>query len=98
MTRLERSIAFVLRAGVSVSTVCLVAGLLLSLGGGSPRAAGALLQIGILVLLCTPVARVVISTVEYVSAREWPFAVLTTIVLLELLGSAVAALVFNKRL
>ena len=31
-------------------------------------------------------------------AREWRFAVLTSIVLLELLASAVAALVFNRRL
>ena len=57
-----------------------------------------LLRIGIVVLLCTPVARVVVSTVEYVVAREWNFAVLTSIVLLELIASAVAALFFNRRL
>jgi uncharacterized membrane protein len=98
MTRLERSIGIVLRAGVIISSTCLAAGLALSLSGGAPSTARALLQIGILVLLCTPVARVVISTVEYVVAREWPFAALTAIVLFELLASAVAALVFNRRL
>jgi uncharacterized membrane protein len=56
------------------------------------------MQTGIIALLCTPVARVVISTVEYVVEREWRFAALTTIVLLELLASAVAALIFNRRL
>lgn len=98
MTRLERSIAIVLRAGVVTSSVCLALGLILSLAGVSAPAAHVLLQIGILVLLCTPVARVVISTVEYAAAREWTFAALTTIVLLELVASGVAALVFNRRL
>ena len=98
MTRLERSIALVLRAGVVASSACLALGLTLSIAGASPRVTGVLLQTGILVLLCTPVARVVISTIEYVTSREWPFAALTAIVLLELLGSAVAALVFNRRL
>jgi len=98
MTRLERSIAVVLRAGVVASAAALVAGLLLSLAGVAPQLSGVLLQIGILVLLCTPVARVVISTIEYAVERDWQFATLTTIVLLELLASAVAALVFNRRL
>jgi uncharacterized membrane protein len=98
LTPLERSVAIVLRAGVMLSSACLALGLVLSLTQAAPRIAELLLQSGILVLLCTPVARVVISTVEYVAVREWRFAVLTSIVLLELLASAVAALVFNRRL
>ena len=98
MTRLERSVAIVLRAGVMLSSACLALGLVLSLTQAAQRMAELLLQSGILVLLCTPVARVVISTAEYAAAREWRFAVLTSIVLLELLASAVAALVFNRRL
>jgi uncharacterized membrane protein len=97
LTRLEHSIAIVLRVGVVASSTCLALGLILHLAGGSPATAAVLLQTGILVLLCTPAARVVISTIEYVVARDWPFAVLTTIVLAELLISAVAALVFNRR-
>jgi uncharacterized membrane protein len=96
--RLERSIGIVLRAGVVTSSACLAIGLALSLTGVTPAAAALLLKAGIVVLLCTPVARVVISTVEYVGARDWPFAALTAIVLLELLASAVAALAFNRRL
>ncbi len=71
---------------------------MLSLTQAAPRMAELLLQSGILVLLCTPVRACVISTAEYAAAREWRFAVLTSIVLLELLASAVAALVFNRRL
>jgi uncharacterized membrane protein len=82
-----------------LSSACLALGLVLSLTpAAAPRIAELLLQSGILVLLCTPVARVLISTVEYVVEREWRFAMLTSIVLLELLASAVAALVFNRRL
>lgn len=94
--RLERIIGVVLRAGVAASSACLAVGLLLSLagvGGGS-----LLLNLGIVVLLATPVSRVVISTIEYVIERDWPFATLTFIVLLELIASAVAALVFNRKI
>lgn len=98
MTRLERSIGMVLRAGVAVSSACLAAGLLLSLSGLAASIATPLLQTGILVLICTPAARVLISTVEYVTEGDWQFAALTAIVLLELIASAVAALVFNRRL
>jgi len=98
LTRLERSIGIVLRAGVVFSSACLALGLALWLLQVLPHIGNILMQIGIVALLCTPVARVVISTVEYIAEREWRFAALTTIVLLELLASAVAALIFNRRL
>jgi uncharacterized membrane protein len=56
------------------------------------------LRIGVLVLLATPVARVLVSIVEYAQQRDWKFTLLTVIVLVELLAGAVAALMFNKRL
>jgi uncharacterized membrane protein len=96
--RLERIVGIVLRLGVVISSVCLGAGGVLSLVAGWNVAATFLLQTGIVVLLATPVARVIVSIVEYVSARDWTFATLTAIVLVELLASAVAALVFNHRL
>ena len=95
-SHLEQLVGRVLRAGVAVSSVCLVAGLLLALVGGA--AASVLLQTGIIVLLATPVARVFVSIVEYALQRDWKFTLLTVIVLVELLASAVAALIFNKRL
>ena len=98
MSRLERLIAFVLRAGVVISSTCLALGIVLSLTAPGGRAVDILLQTGIIVLICTPAARVVISTIEYVVQKDWRFATLTAIVLLELVASAVAALVFNSRL
>ena len=95
--KLERLIGIVLRAGVVISSTCLAVGLLLYLANGGALAAF-LLNAGIVVLLATPLARVVVSTVQYVSQRDWPFAALTFVVLLELVASAVAALVFNRRL
>jgi uncharacterized membrane protein len=94
---LERSIAIVLRVGVIASSAMLAAGLVLSFAGLAGLS-HLLMQTGILILLCTPMARVVISTVEYATAGEWTFATLTAIVLLELIGSGVAALVFNRKL
>jgi len=96
--RLERVIGTVLRTGVAMSSTCLVAGLLLSLAMGRGAPATFLLNAGIIILLATPVTRVVISTIEYVIERDWGFATLTFIVLLELVASAVAALVFNRKL
>jgi len=94
--RLERLIGVVLRGGVLASSACLIVGLLLSLAGAG--GASVLLNIGIVVLLATPVSRVIISTIEYIIERDWTFATLTFIVLLELVASAVAALVFNRKI
>ena len=96
--RLERVVGIVLRAGVTISSICLAAGLALALVRGADTSAKLLLQIGIIVLLSTPVARVAVSIGEYAIERDWPFVALTAVVLLELVASAVAALVFNKRL
>ena len=108
MNRLERTIGAVLRAGVIASSLALAVGLLLQFVNAPGaqlllqfmNAPGAplLLHAGILTLLATPVARVIVSIVGYIRGRDWTFSILTAIVLLELLASAVAALVFNKRL
>ena len=95
--RMEHLIGIVLRAGVTASSVCLAAGLVLSLATSGGAMPGFLLNAGIVILLATPVARVIVSTVQYASERDWAFATLTFIVLLELVASAVAALLFNRR-
>ena len=96
--KLEQIIAVVLRVGVMLSSVCLLLGLLLTVVWGGGALAQLSLQAGVIILLATPVSRVAVSIVEYTLARDWPFSALTAIVFLELLASAVAALVFNKRL
>ena len=63
LTRLERVVGTVLRVGVVASSVCLALGLMLTFVGGT-AAAAPLLQIGIIVLLATPVARVIVSTAD----------------------------------
>jgi uncharacterized membrane protein len=93
---LEVLIGRVLRIGVAASSICLAAGLVFSPLNGA--AAAALLNLGVVLLILTPAARVVLSIVEYATARDWTFTVLTTIVLLELVGGAIAAAVFHKKL
>ena len=90
-SRLEESVGRVLRVGVVTSAVCLVAGLGLSTFAGAGRMAHRLLDVGLIILMATPVGRVVISVVEYVIERDWWFVLLTTIVLLEVLAGVVAA-------
>jgi uncharacterized membrane protein len=95
MARLERTIGLVLHAGVVGSSICLAAGLAVSfLGAGS--AGSVLLRAGVVVLLATPVSRVLVSIVEYSIQREWPFVGLTATVLLELVASLVAAMYGRK--
>jgi uncharacterized membrane protein len=60
--------------GVLVSTVLLALGLLLSLVmPGAP--ANWLLDAGLVLLMATPMARVLLSCAEYVRERDWFFAV-----------------------
>lgn len=94
-TRFEILIGLVLRTGVVTSTICLAIGLAVSLA--QPAAGARLLNLGILLLIATPAARVVLSTIEYVLDRDWTFAILTSIVLLELIAGALAALVFHRK-
>ena len=90
--RLERWLGKILMAGVLASTGLLAAGLLLQLLGVELAAATALTNAGLIVLMATPVARVVVSVVEYSLERDWLFAALTTTVLVILLGSLIVSL------
>ena len=67
------------------SAVCLAAGLGLSLAGGYPGAANAILTTGLVILMITPLARVVTSLVVYVRMRDWFFVGTTILVFVELL-------------
>lgn len=96
--RLERRLGTILRVGVYASSVCLGAGLLLSLTTGADAVSGVLMTAGLVMLMATPVARVAASVVEYGVHRDWTFFTLTAVVLLELLAGIVVALVFHKRL
>jgi uncharacterized membrane protein len=90
-SRLDRAVGRVLNVGVTASSACLAIGLGLAMFGGAAGAARLLLNAGLVILMATPVGRVIISVSEYAFERDWVFVLLTTIVLLELLGSLLAA-------
>jgi len=96
VARLERFVGLSLRIGVTTSSAALALGLVLAIFGDDVAAA-ALLNAGVLILLLTPVARVLISIIEYARERDWMFVALTCVVLVELMASAVAALIFNRQ-
>lgn len=89
--RLERMLGWVLRAGSILSTALLAVGLglaFVNLGAG----ADVYLNAGLVVLMATPVARVIVSVVEYAGERDWTFVALTSTVLLVLAGSLLVAI------
>jgi uncharacterized membrane protein len=96
-SRLERVLGRILFAGICGSSACLVVGLLL-LASPLNNASNVFFTVGLLVLLATPVARVAASIGGYCLERDWLFVGLTTIVLVELGLSVIAALVFNRTL
>jgi hypothetical protein len=81
---LELRLGRLLFAGVTTSAACLSAGLLLTLTGASPAAANVILTAGLMILMITPIVRVVASLVVYVRLRDW-FFVGTTIVVFAVL-------------
>jgi uncharacterized membrane protein len=78
-TRLDRVVEIVLTLGLAASGLLLLAGLV----AGHQR----LLWAGILVLLLTPAARVVVVTAGLVQRRDWVFA-LVSIWILGVLASS----------
>lgn len=91
-TDIEERIGRLLRAGVAVSGALMAAGLGWAAVRGGTAGEG-LLRWGVLVLLCTPVARVAALTAEHLRRREWGFSaaglsLLTMLALSALLGAA----------
>jgi uncharacterized membrane protein len=83
--RLERRLGRILTVGSGVSAALLALGVLLTLAGVWPGTAARLLHVGLVVLMATPVLRVLVSFAEYVWARDWFFA-LTTLAVLAVLA------------
>jgi len=88
---LELIIGRVLRLGTATSSTCFAAGLSLMILDRGGSLARVLLPAGLIILLATPAARVVVSVVEYVRERDWLFVALTLAVLLGLAASVWAA-------
>jgi uncharacterized membrane protein len=88
----ESALGRLLGIGVLASSACLALGLVLALLRPAAGAQRALLTSGLLLLMATPIARVAVSAFTYARRRDWLFAALTGIVLLELFTSVAAAL------
>lgn len=91
LARTEVRIGRLLTIGTRVSTTLLAVGLVLSLLAPSSVAAYRLLALGLVVLMATPVARVVASVAGFLGQRDWWFALYTSIVLALLLASIAVA-------
>jgi uncharacterized membrane protein len=87
--RLERILGLVLKAGALTSTGLLALGLVLQLAGVEASLSAGLTRAGLIVLMATPVVRVVVSVGEYAVEKDWLFFALTASVLVILLGSLV---------
>ena len=90
--RFELAVGRVLRLGVLTSSACLAAGLVMAFAGDVAHASGPLLTVGLLLLMATPAARLLVSSIAYTRRREWIFVWLTLIVAAELAASVFAAL------
>lgn len=95
---MEKALSWILRGGVALSSVLVGIGLvwMLVVSGSTdasslphtgvvpaaPAGPGMLIQVGIAILLCTPVTRVVASCLMFARRREWWFVAMTVWVLL----------------
>jgi uncharacterized membrane protein len=86
-SRLEVLVGRVLRTGAIASATMLAAGLLLQNAAPASSVGVSLIQVGLIILMATPVARVVTSVIQYIAERDWVFVGLTMSVLIILLGS-----------
>jgi uncharacterized membrane protein len=84
---MERRVGQVLLAAVIIAAASLIAGLTMWMLA-APRGL-TLMEAGLIVLMATPVLRVVLSVVESASARDWTFAAASAVVLAILIASIV---------
>jgi uncharacterized membrane protein len=83
--RLELQLGRLLFAGVASSAICLGVGLVLAVTGAYPAAANGILTTGLVILMITPIGRVVASLVVYARMRDWFFVATTILVFVVLL-------------
>jgi len=87
LERLELQLGRLLNAGVTLATACLAAGLAAWFVTGGGRTASLILTSGLVILMLTPLARVVASFVVYWRLRDW-FFVWTTVMVFAVLIAA----------
>jgi hypothetical protein len=80
IARLEILLGRLLFTGVTAAALCLAVGLALWVAGAPGRVANGLLTTGLIILMLTPIARVVASLIVYVRMRDWFFVATTLMV------------------
>ncbi|MGB2715540.1 MAG: DUF1634 domain-containing protein [Vicinamibacterales bacterium] len=88
----ERTLAYVMLTGVWLSAACLALALSALLIAPRLTTAEALLRIGLIILMATPVMRVVLSVVEAIRRRDWFWLWTTIAVTLILVGTMLYSL------
>jgi uncharacterized membrane protein len=92
LARLEVHLGRLLVAGVTISAILLAIGLGMWLFDAHRSNALVLLNAGLIVLMATPILRVIVSFAEYIAMKQWFFAAVTILVLLELSVTVLVAL------
>ena len=87
LERLERQLGRLLNAGVLLAAIVLALGLILWFAWGTGRPASLMLTVGLVILMLTPLARVVASFVVYWRLRDWFFVGTTVMVFVVLVGA-----------
>jgi uncharacterized membrane protein len=87
LEHLERQLGRLLNAGVLLAAIVLALGLILWFAWGSGRPASLTLTVGLVILMLTPLARVVASFVVYWRLRDWFFVGTTVMVFVVLVGA-----------
>ena len=87
LEHLELQLGRLLNAGVMLATMCLALGLIVWFAMGNGRPATLTLTSGLVILMLTPLARVVASFVVYWRMRDW-FFVGTTVMVFAVLIAA----------
>jgi uncharacterized membrane protein len=87
LERLEEQLGRLLNAGVLLAAIVLSLGLILWFAWGNSRPASLTLTAGLVILMLTPLARVVASFVVYWRLRDWFFVATTVMVFIVLVGA-----------
>jgi uncharacterized membrane protein len=88
LDRLEHRLGVLLKAGVLSSAASLAIGLATWFAAGPTTFSNGALTFGLLILMATPILRVVVSLVAYIRMRDW-FFVGTTVAVFVLLAITV---------
>lgn len=94
--RLETHLGRLLTAGLLTSAALLAAGLFLTEATEWRRPGGTILTTGLVILMATPILRVVVSLIEYWRMRDWFFVATTLAVLAVLLTTVATALAVSR--